>query len=259
MEVKLKKERADLTRFDEELRDLDQVIKEKRQAVADAELKIKEADHQITTLQKERTAATNAVAALEKGNPWIEGEKGYVGPRLPYGIILVLRADEYFLYSSFGKSGSAYDFTKRDVGQETEKARELENQLKGMKKSINPKVMGMIETWVLRPVISFGRYMATYRAGRVTVIESKRRKRSFSKCSPPLIKTRRRSKTPSQSSNDTNVTRYTRPGKRSTVILVASLLSYCLGTMPSCSHQKGRTLARALRSRYNSEVCGSRA
>ena len=76
VEGKLKKERADLTRFDEELRDLDQVIKEKRQAVADAELKIKEAEHAIVTLQKERTASTNAVTALEKGNPWIESEKG---------------------------------------------------------------------------------------------------------------------------------------------------------------------------------------
>ena len=75
VETKLKKERADLTRFDEELQDLDQVIKEKRQAVADAQLKIKEAEHSITTLQKERSAAVNAVAALEKGNPWIESEK----------------------------------------------------------------------------------------------------------------------------------------------------------------------------------------
>lgn len=75
-EAMLKKERADLTRFDEELKELDLVIKEKRQAVADAELRVKEIEHQIGTLQKERTAATNAVAALEKGNPWIEEDKG---------------------------------------------------------------------------------------------------------------------------------------------------------------------------------------
>jgi structural maintenance of chromosome 2 len=47
--------------------------------------------------------------------------------------------------SLFGKAGSTYDFSKRDVAQEKETARELEDQLKGMKKSINPKVMGMIE------------------------------------------------------------------------------------------------------------------
>jgi structural maintenance of chromosome 2 len=75
VEATLKKERADLTRFDEELQDLDRVIKEKRQAVADAQLNIKGAEHSITTLQKERSAGLNAVAALEKGNPWIETEK----------------------------------------------------------------------------------------------------------------------------------------------------------------------------------------
>lgn len=49
------------------------------------------------------------------------------------------------LPSLFGKSGSLYDFGKRDPAQEKEKARELEDQLKGLKKNINPKVMGMIE------------------------------------------------------------------------------------------------------------------
>lgn len=78
VEAKLKKERADLTRFDEELNELDLVIKEKRQAVADAELKVKDIEHQIGLLQKERSAATHAVAALEKGNPWIEEDKQYV-------------------------------------------------------------------------------------------------------------------------------------------------------------------------------------
>ncbi|KAF9503550.1 hypothetical protein BS47DRAFT_1448463 [Hydnum rufescens UP504] len=101
VEAKLKKERADLMRFDEELQDLDRAIKEKHQAAADAWLKIKEAEHSITALQKE---------------------------------------------CIFGKAGSAYDFSKRDVAQEKETARELEDQLKGMKKTINPKVMGMIES-----------------------------------------------------------------------------------------------------------------
>lgn len=78
VELRLKKERADLTRFDEELADLDLVIKAKRQAVVDAELQVKDIEHQITTLAKERNAATNAVSALEKGNPWISEDKGYV-------------------------------------------------------------------------------------------------------------------------------------------------------------------------------------
>ncbi|KAF8337439.1 condensin complex subunit SMC2 [Cantharellus anzutake] len=114
IEAKLKKERAELSRFDDELRELDLVIKEKRQA---------DAEHSVTNLQKERAAAANAVTALEKGNPWIESEREH-----------------------FGKPGTVYDFGKRDVQSETEKARELEDQLKGMRKTVNPKVMGMIET-----------------------------------------------------------------------------------------------------------------
>lgn len=59
-----------------------------------------------------------------------------------HGVPLVDQA-----FSLFGKSGSIYDFGKRDPAQEKEKARELEEQLKGLKKNINPKVMGMIETY----------------------------------------------------------------------------------------------------------------
>lgn len=74
-EAKLKKERAELTRFDDELAELEKAIKEKRQAMSDADLAIQEAEHQIQTLQKERTAAINAVANLEKQFPWIVEEK----------------------------------------------------------------------------------------------------------------------------------------------------------------------------------------
>jgi structural maintenance of chromosome 2 len=76
VDARLKKERADLSRFDEELNDLDRVIKGKKQAVADAELRIKEFEHNIVTLEKDRNSANHAVAALEKVNPWIKDEKG---------------------------------------------------------------------------------------------------------------------------------------------------------------------------------------
>lgn len=42
-----------------------------------------------------------------------------------------------------------YDFGKRDANQEKEKARELEDQLKALKRNVNPKVMGMIERLAL--------------------------------------------------------------------------------------------------------------
>lgn len=45
----------------------------------------------------------------------------------------------------FNKPGSAFDFAKNDIGQMKDKARELEDQQKGMKKKINPKVLNMID------------------------------------------------------------------------------------------------------------------
>ena len=39
-----------------------------------------------------------------------------------------------------------YDWTGVDIPQTKEKARELEERQKGMKKKINPKVLNMIDT-----------------------------------------------------------------------------------------------------------------
>ena len=51
--------------------------------------------------------------------------------------------------SLFGQAGSQYDFSKLDVGQLKDRARELEGQQRGMKKKVNPKVMNMIDTCVI--------------------------------------------------------------------------------------------------------------
>ena len=46
----------------------------------------------------------------------------------------------------FGKEGSQYDFKNVDIAQLQAKKKELEEQQKGMKKKINPKVLNMIDT-----------------------------------------------------------------------------------------------------------------
>jgi hypothetical protein len=53
--------------------------------------------------------------------------------------------------SLFGQQGSQYDFSKVDIAQLKDRARELEEQQRGMKKKVNTKVMNMIDTWVLSP------------------------------------------------------------------------------------------------------------
>lgn len=50
-----------------------------------------------------------------------------------------------FHRSLFGKKGTPYDFASVDVGQLKEKAKELEDSQKGMKKKVNPKVLNMID------------------------------------------------------------------------------------------------------------------
>ena len=56
--------------------------------------------------------------------------------------------------SLFGQPGSQYDFSKIDIGQLKDRARELEEQQRGMKKKVNPKVMNMIDTCVLAALLS---------------------------------------------------------------------------------------------------------
>jgi structural maintenance of chromosome 2 len=76
----------------------------------------------VQNIQKDRQAQVHFVAQLEKQNPWIQEEK-----------------------KSFGKPGGPYDFDQVNINQSREKARELEDMQKGMKKKINPKVLNMIE------------------------------------------------------------------------------------------------------------------
>ena len=72
---RLQEERATLTRFDNELKDLDEAIKNKKQAISDAELSLKKLEHDSQNLAKEKTTAVNFVANLEKLNEWIPEEK----------------------------------------------------------------------------------------------------------------------------------------------------------------------------------------
>ncbi|KAL5522254.1 SMC2 [Sanghuangporus sanghuang] len=120
---KLQEERATLTRFDNELKDLEDVIKNKKQAISDAELQLKKLEHDLQALAKDRVTAANFVANLEKMYEWIAEENQF-----------------------FGKPGSAYDFAANDMGRLKEKARELEEQQKGMKKKVNPKVLHTIDS-----------------------------------------------------------------------------------------------------------------
>ena len=76
-EKKLQDERTTLSRFDNELKELANVIKEKKQAVSQAELDIKSHEHAVQVLSKEKATAVNTVANLEKRHEWIVEDKEY--------------------------------------------------------------------------------------------------------------------------------------------------------------------------------------
>jgi structural maintenance of chromosome 2 len=48
------------------MKELDQVIKEKKQGVSDADLHLKKLEHDVQTLNKDKAAASSVVASLEE-------------------------------------------------------------------------------------------------------------------------------------------------------------------------------------------------
>ncbi|KAH9841337.1 uncharacterized protein C8Q71DRAFT_883960 [Rhodofomes roseus] len=90
---------ATLSRFDNELKELERVIKEKKQAISDADMQLKKLEHDWQALAKEKPAATNFITNLEKQYDWIAEE-----------------------HESFGKPGSQYGFRNVDIKSLREKA-----------------------------------------------------------------------------------------------------------------------------------------
>ncbi|KAG8215877.1 condensin complex subunit SMC2 [Butyriboletus roseoflavus] len=122
-EARLQEERATLTRFDNELKELDDAIKVQKKGISDAELDVKRLEHEISALEKDKVTQVGWMANLEKQYDWIREE-----------------------CQSFGKPGSPYDFDSVNIGALSVKADELEVRQRGMKKKVNLKVMNMIET-----------------------------------------------------------------------------------------------------------------
>jgi structural maintenance of chromosome 2 len=71
---KLNEERAVLSRFDNELKDLESAIKEHKQAISEAELSQKTILHEVQALQRDRSQAQNFLTGLEKQFEWIAEE-----------------------------------------------------------------------------------------------------------------------------------------------------------------------------------------
>ncbi|KAI6127030.1 condensin complex subunit SMC2 [Pisolithus sp. B1] len=116
-------ERATLTHFDNEMKSLEGVLRERKDGMDEADLSVKRLEHEITQLGKEKVAQRSEVERLEKAWEWIREESG-----------------------SFGKPGTQYDFDKIDVEALQAKANDLEEKQRNAKRKVNPKVMNMIDT-----------------------------------------------------------------------------------------------------------------
>jgi structural maintenance of chromosome 2 len=67
-----------LVAFDNDLKDLDAVIKKKKDDAAAVDIKIDKTNHEITALKKDMVQAQNFVSNLEKQYDWISEEQEYV-------------------------------------------------------------------------------------------------------------------------------------------------------------------------------------
>ncbi|KAF7325946.1 Structural maintenance of chromosomes protein [Mycena kentingensis (nom. inval.)] len=120
--TKLEEEQAALKRFDHELQSLDKTIKLKKTSISEAERAITKLTSEVQNLRTELDKIKKYIVDLEKKYEWILEDQ-----------------DE------FGKSGGQYDFEGDNVASLKQKAEDLKAQQKGMKKSLNPKVLAMID------------------------------------------------------------------------------------------------------------------
>ena len=74
VERRLQEERETLIRFDAELRDLDEVIKVKKQAVVDTDVLVMKFKHDVQALAKEKAGYITGAINLENQHHWIAEE-----------------------------------------------------------------------------------------------------------------------------------------------------------------------------------------
>ncbi|RAH84167.1 RecF/RecN/SMC protein [Aspergillus japonicus CBS 114.51] len=122
-QAQLEDERAKLTGFDNELRELEVAMKSKGSQITEGGLEMQKLGHQLEKLQKDQQVAAQTVAHMENEHEWIADEK-----------------------DSFGRSNTPYDFKNHNIAECKSTLRNLTERSQGMKKKINPKVMNMIDS-----------------------------------------------------------------------------------------------------------------
>ncbi|KAJ5702756.1 hypothetical protein N7488_010304 [Penicillium malachiteum] len=122
-QAQLEDERAKLTGFDDEMRELERTIKSKSSQITEEGLEMQKLGHQLEKLQKDQHTASQAVAHMEQEHEWIADEK-----------------------DQFGRPNTPYHFQNQNIAECKATLRNLTERSQGMKKKINPKVMNMIDS-----------------------------------------------------------------------------------------------------------------
>ncbi|KAI2789082.1 Structural maintenance of chromosomes protein 2 [Penicillium oxalicum] len=122
-QAQLDDERAKLTGFDEELRDLEEAMQSKSSQITEGGLEMQKLGHQLEKLQKDQQNAAQAVSHMEQEHEWIADEK-----------------------EQFGRPNTPYHFQNQNIAECKSTLRNLTERSQGMKKKINPKVMNMIDS-----------------------------------------------------------------------------------------------------------------
>ncbi|KAJ6077417.1 uncharacterized protein N7446_000353 [Penicillium canescens] len=122
-QAQLDDERAKLTGFDEELRELEEAMQSKSSQITEEGLEAQKLGHQLEKLQKDQYTASQAVAHMEQEHEWIADEK-----------------------EQFGRANTPYHFQNQNIAECKSTLRNLTERSQGMKKKINPKVMNMIDS-----------------------------------------------------------------------------------------------------------------
>ncbi|KAF2395743.1 RecF/RecN/SMC protein [Trichodelitschia bisporula] len=118
----LQDEQAKLSSFDEELRALDEAVRNKTALGAEEALEAQSLGHVLEKLEKETQSAQQMLTSLAETHDWIPDEK-----------------------EQFGRAGTAYDFKRQNMSECKATLKTLTERFQGMKKKINPKVMNMID------------------------------------------------------------------------------------------------------------------
>ncbi|KAF8929625.1 Structural maintenance of chromosomes protein 2 [Haplosporangium bisporale] len=121
-QVEYEREKAQLTAYDEELKELEALAKQKSITVAESQLELQNLTHETERLSKEKSGLAHAMQELVESHDWIEDQKHL-----------------------FGQVNGPYDFTTQNPSESRKKLKQLDEKHSAMRNKVNPKVMTMLE------------------------------------------------------------------------------------------------------------------